>query len=187
MSTRLAPLTAPYAPSVEAMLAKWMPPGAAVEPLVLFRTLALHEELFSRLRPAGAGILGSRIVPPDLREVMILRTSARTGARYEWGVHATSFSNDVGLTPQQLAATVHGGPDDACWSPQQRVVLRLADELHDTSAVSDGLYAELDAHFDQRQILELTVTAGWYHTIAYVIGLAGLESEPWATPYPAGG
>jgi alkylhydroperoxidase family enzyme len=150
----------------------------------LFRTLAVHDELFSRMRPLGAGILGNRLVAPDLREVMIDRTSARCGAEYEWGVHAVGYGKLVGLTDEQLHSTVHGGPADPCWTPEQRAVLRLADELHDTSVVSDELFAELAQHFDARQLLELTVTAGWYHIIAFVIGLTTLPHEQWAARFP---
>ncbi len=77
---RIQPLQEPYSEDVATMLAKWMPPGSAVEPLRLFRTLAVHEQLSSRMRPLGAGILGPRaLVEPLLREVMIARTCALTG------------------------------------------------------------------------------------------------------------
>jgi alkylhydroperoxidase family enzyme len=184
MDTRIAPLEPPYDTEVEAMLTKWMPPGADVTPLALFRTLAVHNELMSRMRPLGAGILGSRLIDPAVREAMIHRTCARCGAEYEWGVHAAWFGAAVGLTAEQLRSTVHGGPDDPCWTRTQRAVLRLADELHDANTVSDALYAELATIFDPRQLLELTVTAGWYHTIAFVIGLAGVNHEPWAARFP---
>lgn len=184
MNARIAPLEPPYDTEVEVMLAKWMPPGADVTPLALFRTLAVHDELMSRMRPLGAGILGSRIIDPGVREVMIHRTCARCGAEYEWGVHAATFGTTVGLTAEQLRSTVHGAPDDPCWTRTQRAVLRLADELHDANTVSDALYAELGTIFDERQLLELTVTAGWYHTIAFVIGLAGVNHEPWAVRFP---
>ena len=51
---RIAPLEPPYEPAIGAMLEKWMPPGSAIEPLALFRTLAVHDELFARMRPLGA-------------------------------------------------------------------------------------------------------------------------------------
>ena len=85
---------------------------------------------------------------------------------------------------RRFAATVHGGPDDACWDARQRTVLRLADELHATARVSDELFGELSRHFDTPQILELTVTAGWYHTIAFSVGAMGLEPEAWAARFP---
>src|ERR1700691_390653 len=94
---RIAPLQPPYAPDVAAMLAKWMPPGGGAERLRLFRTLVVHEQLMSRMRPLGAGILGAAAtVTPALREVMIHRTCALTGAGYEWGVHAVAFGAPLG-------------------------------------------------------------------------------------------
>lgn len=55
---RIVPQEPPYDPDTESSLARWMPPGSEVPPLSLFRTLAVHDELMSRMRPLGAGILG---------------------------------------------------------------------------------------------------------------------------------
>lgn len=184
LKNRIPPLEPPYSPEIEELLVKWMPPGSGVPPLTLFRTLAVHDVLAARMRPLGAGILGSRIVDPVLREVMIARTCALCSAEYEWGVHVVAFGQPLGLTEEQLYATVHGGPDDRCWNASQRSVLRLADSLHHTSTISDDLFADLEAHFSHRQILELTATSGWYHTIAYIIGVAGVQPEPWAAHFP---
>jgi 4-carboxymuconolactone decarboxylase len=182
---RIAPLQAPYPPGVEATLAKWMPPASAVEPLRLFRTLVVHEDLAGRMRPLGAGILGSSAhMAPLLREVMIHRTCALTGAGYEWGVHAVAFGGPLGLSEAQLYSTVHGSWSDECWEPEQAAVFRLADELHQTSTISDELWQALTAHFDDRQILELIVTAGWYHVIGYVCNGARVAPEEWARPFP---
>jgi 4-carboxymuconolactone decarboxylase len=184
-TARIAPLEPPYSPEVEEMLRKWMPPEAGVEPLALFRTLVIHEALATRMRPLGAAILGHGLLEPRDRELMIDRTCARCGAEYEWGVHATFFGASVGLTERQLEATVNGPADDPVWSERERAVLTLADELHDTAEVSDGVYAELERHFTPDQILELVVTAGWYHTISFVIGAARIPLEPWAARFPA--
>ena len=182
---RIAPLEPPYDEQTAAMLARWMPPGSDAEPLALFRTLAVHDDLASRMRPLGAGILGHGRVPARLREVMIDRTCALCGAEYEWGVHAVAFADAVGLTPEQLAATVHDGPDAEVWSPAERAVVALADALHEQASIGDELFAELREHFDEAQILELTATAGWYHTISYILGVARVPLEPWAARFPA--
>jgi alkylhydroperoxidase family enzyme len=178
---RIAPIEPPYEPDTEASLRRWMPPGSPIEPLVLFRTLMVHPELASRRRPLGAGILGARAtVPPPLREVMIHRTCALTGAEYEWGVHVAGFARPLGFSDEQIASTARGAWTDACWSPAQAAVFRLADELHETSTVSDELWQELESHLEHAQLLELLVTAGWYHAIAYVCNATGLAPEPWA-------
>jgi 4-carboxymuconolactone decarboxylase len=182
---RIAPVEPPYTPELDAMLTKWMPPNSGLDPLRLFRTLAVHPELAARMRPLGAAILAHGLVEPRLREVMIHRTCARCGAEYEWGVHAVAFGAPLGLSDEQLTATVRGGPDDPVWSDAERTVIALADELHDDARVSDATFAELERHFDTAQIVELVVTSGWYHTISFVVNAAGVPLEPWAARFPA--
>ena len=180
---RIRPVEPPYDPELKAMLDKWMPPNSGAEPLALFRTLVVHPELGSRARPLGAGILGKGLVEPRLREVMIHRTCALTGAEYEWGVHVVGFGKPLGFSDEQLASTLHGEADDPVWSEAERAVLRLADELHHTSTVSDELFEELERHFEPAQIIELCITSGWYHAISYVINAARTPLEPWAARF----
>lgn len=182
---RIAPLDPPYAPDVDAMLRRWMPPGTPFEPLRLFRTLYVHPGLADRMRPLGAAILGHGLVDPRERELVIHRTCARAGAEYEWGVHALAFGRPLGLTQAQLTATVAGDAADPSWSERDALLIRLADELHDSARVSAALWARLAAVWTAPQLLELLVIAGWYRLIAYVIAGAGVELEPWAPRFPA--
>ena len=185
---RIVPLEPPYEPDVEEMLMRWMPPGAPMEPLALFRTLAVHGELMSRMRPLGSGILNHGLVTPRDREIVLLRTCARAGAEYEWGVHAVAFGERVGLSSEQVAATAGGAgaATDPCWSDSDALLVRLADELHDTATVSDELWAALAERYSDQQLLELVVTAGWYRTLAYVINAARVPLERWAVRFPNG-
>ena len=116
--------------------------------------------------------------------MLIHRTCALTGAEYEWGVHVMGFGRPLGLTEEQLRATVHGAFDDECWDAEQASVFRLADELHETSAVSEELWQQLVTQFDAPQIIELLVTAGWYHVISYVCNGVRVEQEDWAARFP---
>ena len=179
MNPRIPPLEPPYDPDTAAMLQKWMPPGVGVEPLALFRTLTVHDELSARMRPLGAGILGHGRVEARDRELMILRTCARAGAEYEWGVHATAFGDGAGLSEAEIAATAGGAPSD---DP----IVSLADELYDTNDVSDELWTLLAERYEHDQLLELIVTAGWYRLLSYVINAARIPLEPWATRFPRG-
>ena len=181
---RIAPLEPPYDADVAAGLERWMPPGAATEPLALFRTLYRHPDLASRMRPLGAGLLGHGRLTPRDRELVIHRTSARAGARYEWGVHAAFYGPQVGLTAEQLHSTAVGRPEDPCWSAHDALVLRAVDALYDAGTLSPVLYACLADELDSAQMLELVVCAGFYRTIAYVLALAGTEEEAWAVPFP---
>ena len=181
---RIAPVEAPYEPELDALLKKWMGARDDVEPLALFRTLAVHDELMSRMLPLGAGILGHPRIAVREREIVIHRMCARAGAEYEWGVHAAIFAPTVKLTDAQLAATVHGAADDPAWSPDESLIVGLCDELHDTCTVSDDLWARLAEHHPADHLLELIITAGWYRLLSGVINAARIQLEPWAARFP---
>jgi hypothetical protein len=67
------------------------------------------------------------------REIVIDRTCARCGCAYEWGVHVAFFSRRVELTPEQVRATVLGKADDPAWVHEERYLIQLVDELHDSA------------------------------------------------------
>lgn len=119
------------------------------------------------------------------RELVILRTCARCGAEYEWGIHVAVFAPQTGMTPAEIAATAQGGADDALWTAEERLILRLADSLHDTAGIDDPLHAELAAAFSPAQLVELVVLAGFYHTISFAVNAFAIEPEPEAARFPA--
>lgn len=182
---RIAPLQPPYQPEIEDSLRKWMPPNSPLEPLILFRTLAVNHELSSRMRVLGAGILGHGRIDSRQREIVIHRTCARAGAEYEWGVHSVAFGKPLGLSDRQLAATVHGDAGDPAWSAADALLIRLADELHDSCGISAGLWSQLAECYDPPQLLELITIAGWYRLIAYLINGLQIQPESWAPGFPA--
>ncbi|HEY7932464.1 MAG TPA: carboxymuconolactone decarboxylase family protein [Solirubrobacteraceae bacterium] len=182
---RIAPLRAPFQANIQALLAKWMPPGAQVQPLGLFRTLARHEELAGRMRPLGAGILAHGQLDARDREIVIARTCARAGAEYEWGVHVLAYGKPLGLSDAQIAATVHGSSEDPLWSERDSLLIAMADELHERCTISETLWAGLAECFSDEQLLELLITSGWYRLLSYVINAAGVQLEPWAARFPA--
>jgi len=183
-AARIAPLEPPYDADTETQLQRWMPPNSPVEPLALFRTLLVHPELAARMRPLGSALLGHGLIGPREREIVVLRTCARCGAEYEWGVHALAFGSSVGLTEQQISATAIGGSEDSAWSERDQLLIRLADELYETDDIADALWQELAAIWPATHLLELIVTAGWYRTISYVINAARIQREPWAARFP---
>lgn len=181
---RIEPVDPPYTPEVAASLAKMMGARTDLEPLRLFRTLARHFALGDRIRPLGSALLAHGALDPQERELVILRTCARAGCEYEWGVHATLFARPLGFSDALIRATLTASPASPEFLPRQALLIRLADELHDTGALSDGLWAQLAPGWDTRQLLELLVLAGWYHLIAFVASGARVAPEEWADRFP---
>jgi len=115
---------------------------------------------------------------------MILRTCARCGAEYEWGVHIAAFGGKAHWTPAQMRSTVHGGAADECWSVEDGLIILLADQLHDTNQVDDALWAKLSAQFTADQLVELIMLAGKYHAVSYLINAMGIQHEAFAPKFP---
>jgi alkylhydroperoxidase family enzyme len=181
----IAPVEPPFGPAVDAELNRWMPPNAPLDPLRLFRTLARHVPLAGAMHPLGSFFLSRRFaLGRREREIVIDRVCARCGCEYEWGVHAAAFGAAAGLDETVLRATVHGTAADPAWSENDRLLVRLVDELHDTARVSDELWQALAAQWPAETLLELLVLVGWYHVIAFVANGARVQREPWALRFP---
>lgn len=187
MNPRIAPLSPPYPPEVEAALVKWMPPGSPLEPLRLFRTIERHGMLGGRMRPLGGLLLGRGSIPARVRELLVLRTCARCGAEYEWGVHVTAFSAAAGLDRGAVEGTVLRTPGAVAASDaDDDLLLRFADELHDAGTVTEATWGLLAVRFDEPALLEMLAVAGFYHLVSFVANGARVELEPWAARFPAG-
>src|SRR5579872_1089904 len=173
---RVDPIPAPYPPDVQAIFDKIMPPG--IEPLSLFTTLARVPRIYERFR---AGSLLDR-GPLSLRhrEIIIDRTCARCGCTYEWGVHVAFFSERARLTPEQIQATAEGDENDPIWSGEEQLLIRLVDELHDSTDISDELWKALATAFSVEQIFEMIALVGFYHTVSFFANGLRLRAEPFA-------
>jgi 4-carboxymuconolactone decarboxylase len=181
MSSRVDPVAPPFAPELQAVFDKIMPPG--VPPLALFTTLARVPRVYDRFR-AGS-LLDRGPVSLRHREIVIDRTCARCGCAYEWGVHIAFFADRVALTPEQVRATVHGDSKDPVWSEEEKLLIQLVDELHDTADIPDQLWNDLAAAFSVEQIFEVIALTGFYHTVSFFANGLRLPAEPFARPVPA--
>ena len=178
---RVEPVSRPYSPELQAVFDRIMPPG--VPPLALFTTLARVPRIYERFR-AGS-LLDRGPVSLRHREIVIDRTCARCGCAYEWGVHVAFFAQRVALTPAQVRATLRGSADDAAWSEEERLLIRLVDELHEAATISDELWEGLAAAFSVEQILELIALVGFYHTVSFFANGLRLAPETYGAPPPA--
>src|SRR5579872_1835386 len=170
---RVEPLQPPYQPDLQAVFDKIMPAG--VPPLTLFTTLARVPRIFERFR--AASLLDRGPVPLRHREIVIDRTCARCGCAYEWGVHVAFFADRVSLTPEQVRAT-WVDTNESVWSEEERQLILLVDELHDTATISGELWQALSPRFTTEQIFELIALVGFYHTVSLFANGLNLKAEP---------
>ena len=179
--SRIAPAEPPYQPAIAEALNRIMPP--AVDPLVLFRTMARSPRVFGKV--FAGGLLDNGPLSLRQREIVIDRTTARLGCEYEWGVHIAFFAAKVGFGEAEIAATVAGPPDAACWSAPEQALVALVDDLVDQRTIAEDTWTALAAHFDEAQILEAIALTGYYHTISFLCRGLSLPLETWSARFPA--
>lgn len=178
---RIEPLQPPFAEDMQAAFTRIMPPG--VEPLKLFRTMAHNPRVLQRF--FAGGLLDRGSIALEERELLILRTTARCGAEYEWGVHVAFYTGKTGFSDEQLADTCRATPNAALWSPAQQALLALADSLHDSSTVNDKLWAQLNMYFSADQLIECLMVVGFYHSVSFVVNGLKVERESYGARFPA--
>jgi AhpD family alkylhydroperoxidase len=148
----------------------------------IFTTLARHGKLFvpwllfaGRLMPGGS-------LPRSETELVILRVAYLNRCRYEWD-HHVRIGKRAGLTDADIER-VGEGPEAEGWSESQRALLRACDEFHADGRIGDETWGELAGHFDQPNLIELTMLIGHYSMLAGVIATLGIRPEA-ADPAPA--
>ena len=177
---RIAPLSPPFAPETRKLFDLVMPAG--MEPLKLFRTLATNPRIFPRFMRAG--VLDRGPVAIRDRELVIHRTTARCRSEYEWGVHVNAFARPLGFSEEVIRGTVAASADDPLWTAAQSALIRLCDELCETSSISDRLWEELRTHFTSDQLIELIYTVGVYHTVSYLTNGLRIDLEEFGERFP---
>lgn len=154
-------------------------PGGTDEPMHIFTTLGRADpELFRRWLGFGGALLDGTL-PGRLRELVILRTAARFGGRYEWAQHI-QLAEAQGITAAEIAAV--GSDGDGLnaieWAPLDRAALRAVDETADEGSVSDGTWETLAALLQEGELVELLLLIGHYLMLTTVLGSLRLQLEP---------
>ncbi|MFZ0250242.1 MAG: carboxymuconolactone decarboxylase family protein [Acidimicrobiales bacterium] len=156
-------------------------PGGTDEPMHIFATLGRADpDLFRRWLGFGGALLAGTL-PGRLRELVILRTAARFGGRYEWAQHL-ALAEAQGVTPAELAAVSDVDAVDAVFaidlSPVERAALLAVDETADQGAVSDGTWEALADELRESELIELLMLIGHYLMLTTVLRSLRLTLEP---------
>lgn len=183
---RIAPVSPPYSPTLSDRLSRLLPPG--MPPPQLFLTVARNESLFAQLVDTGwlgpTGLLDRHTLARPLRELLILRTCAAARNEYEWHLHVNTISARMGLSNEQIDDTRAPRPSAALWSDAEHAAIELVDALVGTFVVDDALFERLRLHFDEAQLIEMTLLVGLYTSVAMLVALALPRLDGY--PRPAG-
>jgi 4-carboxymuconolactone decarboxylase len=146
--------------------------------LNIFLTMARYPGLLRKWLPFGGKLLaGGKLAPRD-RELIILRSAFRCGARYEWAQHV-AIARTAGLTTEEIRRVANRdlGSGDAAWSDADGTLLRAVDELHDDHCVGESTWDALASRYGTEQLIEIPMLAGHYAMLAGMLNSLGVQPE----------
>lgn len=179
MTPRISPRQPPYPPELQNAFNEVM---KGAPPLVLFQIVARNPRVAQRMM--AGGLLDKGSLSFRQRELMILRTTALCGAEYEWGVHVSAFRSVCNWSDAEVEASSRGDDSLFLGSPDEQLIIRLADSLHEHNDVGNDLWKQLKTVFSDEQLIELIMLAGLYHAVSFLCRALRVPLEESATRFP---
>jgi 4-carboxymuconolactone decarboxylase len=152
-------------------------------PLNIFGVLAHHPKLMKRFNLMGGFLLNKGLIPAREREIVILRVGWNARAVYEFGQH-TVIGKQSGLTDDEIVALTRD-PADGPWSPDDRALIALADDLAADDCVSDDTWSVLSQRWDEAELVELLLVAGFYRMVSGFLNSAGVVLDDGVPGFPS--
>ena len=151
-------------------------------PFNIYRTLAHHPDLLRQWLVFSEGIRFTGRLPERDRELLILRTGWNCRSEYEWGQHV-AFGRRAGMTDEELESLCRP-VDEGVWTASDRALLQSADELHETSTLSDEVWAAMASHYDEAQLVEACMLVGQYHLVSFSLNALRVDPDPGLPRFP---
>ena len=143
-------------------------------------TMARWPELLQAMMPVVGTIFSPGAVSMELKRMVATIASAAAGCQYCVAHNALGLDQD-GLSADKQAA-IWEFESDPMFSPAERAALNFARAgAQSPSAVTDACFAQLQAHFDTQQILEITAVISLFGFLNRWNASLGttLEQLPW--------
>ncbi|MGI6120431.1 MAG: carboxymuconolactone decarboxylase family protein [Desulfosporosinus sp.] len=123
----------------------------------------------------GTSLMTQAKLDARLRELAILRIAHLCDSRYEWYQHE-KLAKEVGVTEQQISA-VREEKISPIFNEQERAVLKYTEEVTINVKSSEESFAEVAKFLSNRELVELTLTIGFYNLVARLLENTGVEIE----------
>jgi 4-carboxymuconolactone decarboxylase len=129
----------------------------------------------------GASLLAHGQLPPNLRELAILRIAQITGAHYEWA-HHVPLAKQAGVADAQLEGLSDWRGGNA-FNARERSVLAYAEAVVTTRDVPDDVFEAVRGQLGEDDVVELTLVCGYWNMVACLLLALKIDLEPSARKY----
>lgn len=115
----------------------------------------------------GISLMRHAKLAPQVRELVVLRVAHLCASKYEWVQHVP-VALGAGVTQAQVEALTDWAESTA-FSNAERAALQYTDEVTRNVSVGNATFRALRQHFDDQEILELTLAAAFWGAVARLL------------------
>lgn len=147
------------------------------------KTLLTVPEIVEGVLPFTIYVTEESHLIPRHREQLILRTAWLNGSQALWAKHA-GRARQVGLTEEEIRRVAQG-PDTPGWTPFEKSLVQMADQLYRNSAVASGTWKMLAAQYDLERLMDAVETVNHVTFLAGMFNSFGVQpDEGWTDRLP---
>lgn len=143
--------------------------------LNLYRVLANQPGALAAFLDMSGYVRGGSSLNPGIRELVILATAHELEQDYEVE-HHTAAAIDAGVPEAKLRAVAPGGSLEALSVPE-RCAVEFARQAARSRTCDESTFRRLISYFSSQAIVDLVVTAAWYHLCAVILGTLRVDLE----------
>ena len=173
---RLEPIPAVAAKAREAMK------NQPINAVNVAATMAHNRTMSRAIGKFAQTVLFEGELPRRQVELAVLRMGWNCQSVYEFGQH-TLFGRDAGLTDSEIYYTTRP-LSEGSWSPPDKAILQLVDDLYTDDCVGDSAWQEANKHFSVPDVIHLVAAAGCYRTVSGFLNSAGVQLDDGVPSWP---
>lgn len=152
-------------------------------PISLFKALVNSPKAARAFSGLGGYIRYGSKLDPRLRELAILQVGWLARSPYEWS-HHVKLGHDFGVTDDDVQALIDDTDGKATGLDSlSKLVLKAAREMTADGAMADATFAALQTELVNEQVVDLTLTIGFYNAVVRVLATLQIDVEPDYMPY----
>ncbi len=152
-------------------------------PIALARALVNSPNAARAFTGVGQFIRYGSKLDPRLRELAILQVGWLARSPYEWS-HHVKIGHDFGVTDGDIRAMIDETAGKATpLDDLTRTVLLAAREMTDLGGMTDATFATLQSALGNEQVVDLTLTIGFYNAVVRVLATLQIDVEDEYAPY----
>jgi 4-carboxymuconolactone decarboxylase len=132
--------------------------------------------VFHAVSAVGSALINGSALPPNIRELAILRVGYISKSRYETFQHE-ALARHVGMSEAEIAAIQAGDAKAPALTAAQSAALEFVEDIVANVRASERSLDGLRQHLSDAEVVDLIAVTGFYMLICRLLETTGVELD----------